>query len=277
MLHCGTEFLQFTTKLNPSPLTFDSPKVIFEPHDLHFIILLEVVDSIILYPRICHVRMYIYFSLFGLEIDFGFTLHTSHFFYPTFCMLQHLYNILYPILLHPILIFILTMPFFCLLKYLNLILSFYFNVYPVALFFLDLPRLFSLFSLSLSFFLLSIRLSHFTASFSPSSLTSVSLSDLHLLSPSLYSLSSALMFTPHPPPIDISVLLRSPKIYFHSLRCRASCYLAVTFCSSFFLLSFRYFGSSPVTTYTCNCISSFHSTVFAFVFPLLRIYCYTPK
>ena len=39
------KFLQLTTKLNPSPLTFDSPKVIFESHDLHFVILLKVVNS----------------------------------------------------------------------------------------------------------------------------------------------------------------------------------------------------------------------------------------
>ena len=51
-----SQVLQFTTKLNPSPLIIDSPKVIFESHDLHFIILLKVVNndanSIILYPRI---------------------------------------------------------------------------------------------------------------------------------------------------------------------------------------------------------------------------------
>ena len=50
--------LQFTTKLNPSPLIFDSPKVIFESHALHFVILLKVANSdtnsIILYPRIYH-------------------------------------------------------------------------------------------------------------------------------------------------------------------------------------------------------------------------------
>ena len=33
-----SQFLQFATKLNPSPLIFDSPKVIFQSHDLHFII-----------------------------------------------------------------------------------------------------------------------------------------------------------------------------------------------------------------------------------------------
>ena len=42
--------------MNPSPLIFDSSRVIFESHDLQFIILLKVVNSdansIILYPRI---------------------------------------------------------------------------------------------------------------------------------------------------------------------------------------------------------------------------------
>ena len=71
-----------------------------------------------------HVYIYIYFSLFGLEIDFGFTLHISHCLRPTFYTLYMIF--LYPISLYPILIFILTMPFFCLLKHLNLILSFYF-------------------------------------------------------------------------------------------------------------------------------------------------------
>ena len=56
LIYRGSQFLQFATKLNPSPLIFDSPKVIFESHDLHFIILLKVVNSdtnsIILYPRI---------------------------------------------------------------------------------------------------------------------------------------------------------------------------------------------------------------------------------
>ena len=56
LIYHGSQFLQFTTKLNPSPLIFDSPKVIFESHDLHFITLLKVVNcdrnSIILYPRI---------------------------------------------------------------------------------------------------------------------------------------------------------------------------------------------------------------------------------
>ena len=55
LIYRGSQFLQFTTKLNPSPLIFDSPKVIFESHDLHFIILLKLVNSdtnsIILYPR----------------------------------------------------------------------------------------------------------------------------------------------------------------------------------------------------------------------------------
>ena len=36
---------RLTTKLNPSPLIFDSPKVTFESHDLHFIVLLKVVNS----------------------------------------------------------------------------------------------------------------------------------------------------------------------------------------------------------------------------------------
>ena len=45
LVYRGSQFLQFTTKLNPSPLIFDSPKVIFESHDLHFIILLKVVNS----------------------------------------------------------------------------------------------------------------------------------------------------------------------------------------------------------------------------------------
>ena len=47
----SSQFLQFATKLNPSPLTFES-------RDSHFIILLEVVNSdrnsVILYPRICY-------------------------------------------------------------------------------------------------------------------------------------------------------------------------------------------------------------------------------
>ena len=41
----NSQFLQFTTKLNPSPLTLDSPNVIFESHDLHLIILLKVVNG----------------------------------------------------------------------------------------------------------------------------------------------------------------------------------------------------------------------------------------
>ena len=55
-IYRGLQFLQFATKSNPSPLIFDSPKVMFESHDLHFIIMLKVVNSdtnsIILYPRI---------------------------------------------------------------------------------------------------------------------------------------------------------------------------------------------------------------------------------
>ena len=54
LIYRGSQFLQFATKLNPSPLTFDSPKVIFKSHDLHFIILLKIVNSdrnsLILYP-----------------------------------------------------------------------------------------------------------------------------------------------------------------------------------------------------------------------------------
>ena len=56
LIYRGSQFLQFTTKLNPTPLIFDSPKVIFESHDLHFVMLLKVVNSdtnsIILHPRI---------------------------------------------------------------------------------------------------------------------------------------------------------------------------------------------------------------------------------
>ena len=56
LIYRGSQFLQFTTKLNPSLLIFDSPNVIFESHDLHFMILLKVANSdtnsIILYPRI---------------------------------------------------------------------------------------------------------------------------------------------------------------------------------------------------------------------------------
>ena len=56
LIYRGSQFSQFTTKSNPSPLLFDSPKVMFESHDLHFVILLQVVNSdtnsIILYPRI---------------------------------------------------------------------------------------------------------------------------------------------------------------------------------------------------------------------------------
>ena len=37
--------LQFTTKLNPSPLIVESPKVTFESHDLHSIISLKIVNS----------------------------------------------------------------------------------------------------------------------------------------------------------------------------------------------------------------------------------------
>ena len=51
-----SQFLQFTTKSNPSPPILDSPKAIFESYDLHFITLLKVANSdtnsIILYPRI---------------------------------------------------------------------------------------------------------------------------------------------------------------------------------------------------------------------------------
>ena len=46
----------YNSNLNPSPLMFDSPKVIFESHDLHFTILLKLVNSdansITLYPWI---------------------------------------------------------------------------------------------------------------------------------------------------------------------------------------------------------------------------------
>ena len=56
LIYRGSQFLQFATKLNPNPLIFDSPKVIFESHDVHFVILLEVVNSdtnsIFPYPRI---------------------------------------------------------------------------------------------------------------------------------------------------------------------------------------------------------------------------------
>ena len=55
LLYLLLYILQFRTKLNPSALIFDSPKVTFESHDLHFIILLKVnsdANSIILYPRI---------------------------------------------------------------------------------------------------------------------------------------------------------------------------------------------------------------------------------
>ena len=56
LVHRGLQFLQFTTELNPSPLIFDSPEVIFESHDLHLIILFKVAssdtNSIILCPRI---------------------------------------------------------------------------------------------------------------------------------------------------------------------------------------------------------------------------------
>ena len=56
LIYRGSQFLQFTTKLNPNPLIFDSPNVIFKSHDLHFTILLKVVNSdtnsITLYPRI---------------------------------------------------------------------------------------------------------------------------------------------------------------------------------------------------------------------------------
>ena len=60
LIYRGSQFLQFTTKSNPSPLIFDSPKATFESHDLHFIILLQVVNSdansIILYPPIyCYI------------------------------------------------------------------------------------------------------------------------------------------------------------------------------------------------------------------------------
>ena len=41
----GSQFLQYTTKLTPSPLIFDSSKVIFASHDLHFVILLKVANS----------------------------------------------------------------------------------------------------------------------------------------------------------------------------------------------------------------------------------------
>ena len=53
-IYRGSQFLQFTTKLNPTPLILNSPKIIFELDDLHFIILLKVANndtnSIILYP-----------------------------------------------------------------------------------------------------------------------------------------------------------------------------------------------------------------------------------
>ena len=58
LTHRVSQFLQFTTKLNPSPLILDSPNVTFESHGLHFIMLLKVAnsdtDSIILYPQIYH-------------------------------------------------------------------------------------------------------------------------------------------------------------------------------------------------------------------------------
>ena len=44
LIHRGSPSLQFTIKLNPSPL-IDPPKVTFQSHDLHFVILLEAVNT----------------------------------------------------------------------------------------------------------------------------------------------------------------------------------------------------------------------------------------
>ena len=120
--------------------------------------------------------MYVYVCIFisaSLALKLILVLHCT--FHIAYILPFTCYNIyiifLYPILLYPILIFISTVLFFCLLKYRDLILSFYF-MFICSLLFRSALSLLSLFPVSryLSFCFL-FRLSHFTASFPPSSLS----------------------------------------------------------------------------------------------------------
>ena len=146
------------------------------------------------------------------------------------------------------------MLFFCLPKYLSPILSFYFTfVSLLASSWTCLVSSFSSPCLSLSFFLLSIRLSHFyrLLPLSTDFQTCICCPRLSTVSPMLQRSLPILAQLTFP------VLLCSSKIYFHFLGCRILLWLSPS------ALNFSFSPSGILIVFllpdTCtfNCISSF--------------------